>query len=274
MATYAIGDVQGCYNELQELLQLIHFDSVTDRLWFAGDLVNRGPQSLEVLRFVKNLKNSVVVLGNHDLHLLAIANGHPFKDHFLHDVLNAPDRDVLVNWLRQRPLLHYSPRKGYAMIHAGLPPQWTLHQAKRYAQEVEQALRGDKYVSFLEHLYGNKPLQWNRNLRGWSRLRFITNALTRIRFCNEEGVLDLTTRGEIGSQPKDYLPWYQIPNRASQKVKIIFGHWAALAGKAEGVNVYALDTGCVWGGSLTAMRLEDGQRFSVHCAQPPTRRAQ
>lgn len=265
MATYAIGDVQGCFDELQSLLQLIDFNPKKDRLWFAGDLVNRGPKSLDVLRFVKSLKNPVVVLGNHDLHLLAIANGHPFKDHFLHDVLVAPDRDPLINWLRRQPLLHYDARKGYAMVHAGLPPQWTLKQAKRYAAEVEQALRGEKYVNFLEHLYGNKPLQWNRNLRGWSRLRFITNALTRIRFCNEEGMLDLSSRGEIGSQPPSYVPWYQIPGRASAKVKIIFGHWAALQGKTDNPQVYALDTGCVWGNALTAMRLEDERLFSVRC---------
>lgn len=265
MATYAIGDVQGCFEELQNLLQFINFNPAKDKLWFAGDLVNRGPKSLEVLRFVKSLKNPVVVLGNHDLHLLAIANGHPFKDHFLHDVLTAPDRDQLINWLRRQPLVHYDARKGYAMVHAGLPPQWTLKQAKRYATEVEQALRGEKYVNFLEHLYGNKPLQWNRNLRGWSRLRFITNALTRIRFCNEEGMLDLSSRGEIGSQPKGYLPWYQIPERASANVKIIFGHWAALQGKTNSPHVYALDTGCVWGNALTAMRLEDEELFSVSC---------
>jgi len=264
MSTYAIGDVQGCYDELQDLLQLIAFDSSKDYLWFAGDLVNRGPKSLEVLRLVKSFgKKAVVVLGNHDLYLLSIANGHPFKDHFLYEVLAAPDCGELLEWLRHQPLLHYDAQLNYTMVHAGLPPQWSGEQAKRYAAEVAVMLRSDKYVEFLKHLYGNKPTQWSSSLHGWNRLRFITNALTRIRFCDAQGNLDLTVKGEIGSQPAGYMPWFEVPERASKNQKIIFGHWAALQGKVNEPNVFALDTGCVWGGYLTAMRLEDGQRFAV-----------
>jgi len=282
VATYAIGDVQGCYNELQDLLQHITFDRDRDTLWFAGDLVNRGPNSLEVLRFVKNLPNPVIVLGNHDLHLLSIANGHPFKDHALFDVLHAPDRDELIDWLRCQPLMHYDKKLGFAMVHAGIPPQWSLKQAIRYAAEVEAVLQSDQYPEFLEHLYGNKPTRWSNSLKGWSRLRFITNALTRMRFCDASGKLDLTSKGKVGTQPTGYLPWFQVPGRASEDINIIFGHWAALEGRVDipaetipaeksgktgktgdAPRLFALDTGCVYGAYLTALRLEDKQLFQV-----------
>jgi bis(5'-nucleosyl)-tetraphosphatase (symmetrical) len=265
VATYAIGDVQGCYDELQDLLRHISFDADNDTLWFAGDLVNRGPNSLEVLRFVKGLPSAVVVLGNHDLHLLSIANGHPFKDHALHDVLVAPDRDELMQWLREQPLLHYDKKLGYALVHAGIPPQWSLKQAIRHAAEVEQVLQSERYAEFLEHLYGNKPSRWSNSLKGWSRLRFITNALTRLRFCDPSGKLDFSAKGRIGMQPTGFLPWFKVPGRATEEVNILFGHWAALEGKTDTPRVFALDTGCVWGNTLTAMRLEDAQLFSVRC---------
>ena len=218
---------------------------------------------MEVLRFVKSLPKSVVVLGNHDLHLLSIAHGHPFKDHALYEVLAAPDREELINWLRKRPLLHYDAKLGYVMVHAGLPPQWSLLEAQCYAREVEKALRNSNYPRFLEHLYGNKPLQWSNSLRGWGRLRFITNALTRIRFCDAQGRLDLASKGIIGSQPPGYFPWFKVPGRETAKVNILFGHWAALEGKTETDHAFALDTGCVWGRHLTALRLEDGEYFAV-----------
>ncbi len=271
MATYAIGDVQGCFDELQELLQLLNFDREKDTLWFAGDLVNRGPKSLEVLRFIKNLPKSVVVLGNHDLHLLSIAHGHPFKDHALFEVLAAPDREELITWLRHQPLLHYDQKLAYVMVHAGIPPQWSLQEAKRHAHEVEKVLHSSAYAEFLEHLYGNKPTKWHSSLKGWGRLRFITNAFTRIRFCDPQGNLDLSTKGVIGSQPSGYLPWFEIPGRAMEKERIVFGHWAALDGKTDNPNVFALDTGCVWGRYLTALRLEDAQRFAVRSKIKPNK---
>lgn len=267
MPTYAIGDIQGCHNELLALLELVNFNSAQDTLWVTGDIVNRGPDSLESLRFVKNLPNKVVVLGNHDLHLLALSCGHTYEDHSLQAILSAPDRAELIDWLRIQPLVHYDANYNYAMVHAGLPPSWDIQQAMDYAAEVEVLLHSPNYAELIQEMYGDTPAQWRPNLRGWDRLRFIINALTRIRFCSPSGELDLTNKGQLGSQQSNYLPWFQIPNRASQNDQIIFGHWAALEGKAEGENVYALDTGCVWGGSLTAMRLEDGQRFSVPCGR-------
>jgi bis(5'-nucleosyl)-tetraphosphatase (symmetrical) len=263
MATYAIGDVQGCFDELQALLTLIEFNPSSDQLWFAGDLVNRGPKSLQVLRFIKQLRNAIVVLGNHDIHLLSLANGHPFKDHTLYELLAAPDCYELADWLRQQPLMHYDAKLGYVMAHAGIFPRWSLTQAHRYAQEVEQVLRQDDYATWLDHLYGNQPDTWRDDLTGWDRLRFIVNAFTRMRFCTPAGQLEFTSAGEAGSAPDGYLPWFKIPNSSIGQVNIVYGHWAALAGETYTPHVFALDTGCAWGGSLTAMRLEDQQRFSV-----------
>lgn len=265
MSTYAIGDIQGCHDELLALLKLINFQAEQDTLWLTGDIVNRGPKSLETLRFIKNLPNKIVVLGNHDIHLLALSCGHPHDDHSVHDILNAPDRDELIDWLRIQPMIHYDTDFNYAMVHAGVPPTWDVYEAMDYAAEVEVLLHSPSYPELLHHIYGDTPVRWQNNLKGWDRLRFITNALTRIRFCSATGDLDFSFKGELGSQKPEYLPWFQIPNRASLNDKIIFGHWAALEGKAQGKNIYALDTGCVWGGHLTAMRLEDEQRFSVAC---------
>lgn len=264
MSTYAIGDVQGCYDELQALLETIAFDPAKDQLWFAGDLVNRGPQSLAVLRFIHSLKDAKIVLGNHDIHLISLANGSPYKDHHtLHDVLAAPDCHELIDWLREQPLFYYDPILGYAMVHAGLLPQWDIPQAQHHAAELEAVLRSRNYRSCLPHLQGNQPKLWDDTLSGWNRLRFILNAFTRLRFCTREGQLDFTCTGKIGSQPEGYMAWFQIPNRASRSIPIIHGHWAALEGKVDTPNIFALDTGCAWGGSLTAMRLEDRQCFSV-----------
>lgn len=265
MSTYAIGDIQGCFSALEELLLHIEFDASKDKLWFTGDLVNRGPQSLEVLRFVKSLGDAqVTVLGNHDLTLLAIYYGTR-KAHAgdtLNDILQAPDCDDLMAWLRRCPLLHHDH---YVMTHAGLAPMWTLAQAKALAHEVEQVLRGENIRDFLAAMYGNQPDRWQDDLTGMDRLRCITNYLTRMRFCDATGHLDLGFKGQIKDKPAELIPWFLVPNRANQHEDIIFGHWAALEGITNTPSVYALDTGCVWGRCLTAMRLEDKQRFFVSC---------
>lgn len=263
--TYAIGDVQGCFDELQALLANIQFQPEKDHLWLVGDLVNRGPKSLEVLRFVKNLPNAKVVLGNHDIHLLAKACGfRPLKkEDSLQPIIDAPDCDELLNWLRHQPVLHHDPTLGHVMTHAGIFPQWDLAEAKACAAELEAVLRGDDYVQAIPHLYGDEPHQWSQNLTGWDRLRFIINAFMRMRFCDAQGELDFEFNEAPGTQPKGYIPWYECPDRKIGNVNIVFGHWAALEGKTSASNVHAIDTGCVWGRTLTAIRLEDGMRFFV-----------
>lgn len=267
MATYAIGDIQACYDELLQLLEAVHFDEGRDRLWFTGDLVNRGAQSVEVLRFVKSLGDkAVVVLGNHDLHLLAVAAGTAHlrpKDSFM-DVLEAFDHNGLLAWLQRQPLLHHDPELGYTLIHAGLPPQWDLATARGCAEEAEQMLRGSGAAHFFKEMYGDQPRQWRDELAGIERLRFIINCFTRLRYCDEMGGLALECKGAPGSQPAGCMPWFQAPNRKSAGMKIVFGHWSTL-GRYQGDGVYCLDSGCIWGGKLTALRLEDGQWFDVDC---------
>ncbi len=263
MAIYAIGDLQGCLEPLQRLLELIQFDPRHDHLWFTGDLVNRGPQSLETLRFIKELGDRhVCVLGNHDLHLLVRAHaGHAgHADDTLDDILTAPDRVELLRWLLARPLLHHDPVTGYVIAHAGLAPAWTLNQAKQLAAEVEAVLQSTGHGEFLRDLYGNEPAQWRDDLTEQARLRCIVNYFTRMRFCYPDGRLAWVDDAEA-----DVVPWFRVPNRKNLGIKIIFGHWAALAGQTNTENVFALDTGCVWGYALTAMRLEDGRRFQVGC---------
>jgi bis(5'-nucleosyl)-tetraphosphatase (symmetrical) len=261
MATYAIGDVQGCFEELQQLLDGMSFNASSDRLWFVGDLVNRGPQSLEVLRFVHSLGDAAVtVLGNHDLHLLRRASGFgkDRRDDTLHAVLGAPDAGSLLDWLRYRPLMHFAG--GYAMVHAGLLPQWPLEQALALAREVESALRGAQHREFLEHLYGAEPRAWRDDLAGWDRLRVIVNAMTRLRFCSPLGAIELE---ETGTQaPVGYRPWFEF--RPAAEPPIVCGHWSTLGLKLT-AKLAALDTGCVWGGSLSALRLEDRRLFQVPC---------
>ena len=257
MPTYAIGDIQGCESELERLLERIRFDPAGDRLWFTGDLVNRGPGSLGVLRLVRSLDAcSVVVLGNHDLHLLALAegNGKHAKKSNLGPVLKAPDRDELLHWLRQRPLMHHDPRRGFALVHAGLPPQWSLEDALERARELEMVLRGDGYRDFLFAMYGNQPARWSPDLTGMERLRFITNCLTRLRYCTVDGDLALKEKGTLDTRPPELVPWFQCPGRRSQGERIVFGHWSAL-GYWDRDNVWGIDSGCLWGGSLTALRL-------------------
>lgn len=268
MATYAIGDVQGCYDELRSLLGEVGFRPDADQLWFTGDLVNRGPASLSVLRFVRDLRdNAVTVLGNHDLHLLASAalEKARAKDTF-HDVLNAPDRADLLEWLRCQPLLHRDPGLGYAMVHAGIPPEWTLADAAARAKEVERCLTSDRGDDFYSHMYGDTPNRWADNLPGWPRLRFITNALTRMRFCRDDGTIDMSDKGPPRNRADGFKPWYEIPGRRTRRSRIVFGHWATMHLETADTHrhrVFALDTGCVWGRELTAMRLEDGALFRV-----------
>ena len=271
MATYAIGDVQGCAGALHSLLARLGFEPGRDRLWFAGDLVNRGPHSLAVLRFVRGLgERAVAVLGNHDLHLLASASGarRPKSRDTFGDVLSAPDRDALLGWLRRRPLLHHDAGHGYTLVHAGLAPQWTLGEARALAREVEERLRGDAHETLLGDLYGDEPACWSPGLGGVERHRFVVNALTRMRYVTPGGALDLREAGPPGTQAAGLVPWFEAPGRRSRDARIVFGHWATLALPApEGAaqRVHHVDTGCVWGGRLSALRLEDRRLFSVPC---------
>ena len=269
MAVYAIGDIQGCYEELRRTLDHAGFDPANDRLWCVGDLVSRGPDSVGVLRFVRDLGDTAVcVLGNHDLHLLALAAGNRKQDESgLADVLHAPDRDELLDWLRHRPLLHYDRELDFLMVHAGLPPQWDLATAHNCASEVEDVLRGPDHHDYFMQMYGNKPARWDPALRGMKRWRYTTNCLTRLRFCELDGRLTLKEKGPPGSQAAGRVPWFAHPERATRGQRIVFGHWSTLGYLAEH-NVWALDTGCVWGGALTLLRL-DGPRptpISLPCS--------
>jgi len=271
MATFAIGDIQGCYIELQQLLASFNFDPAQDRLWLVGDLVNRGPGSVEVLRLVKSLGDAAItVLGNHDLHLLAVAEGMAklHKSDTLDEVLNAPDRDELLDWLRHQRLLH--AEGDYVLVHAGLMPQWSVAQAADLAREAEVKLRGSKYVKFLERMYGNTPSVWDDELTGYDRLRVIVNAFTRLRVLSERGEMEFRFKGELHNIPEGYVPWYEIPERQSRDATVIFGHWSAL-GLMLRENAIALDTGCLWGGPMTAIRLEDRKLFQVPCTNPVAR---
>ena len=268
MATYAIGDIQGCLEPLQCLLKKIRFNTAEDKLWLVGDLINRGPESLETLRFLYRIRDSLeIVLGNHDLHFIAVYFGvrKSSSSDTLNELIMAEDAPALVNWLRQQKLMHYDAQLGYALVHAGIPPQWDLSQAIACAREVENALQGDHCTDFLASMYGNHPSGWRDDLRGEERLRLITNYFTRMRFCSAAGELELKTKESADAAPEGFAPWFTHTTRKTLHQKILFGHWAALEGKANGVNIFALDTGCVWGGTLTAMRLEDGTYFSCDC---------
>lgn len=256
MTTYAIGDIQGCYHALQALLARIAFNPTTDQLWLVGDLVNRGSGSLEVLRWCVAHQNSLrVVLGNHDLHTLVVAAGFvkAKRGDTLEALLQAEDAPVLLDWLRHQHLAYRED--DFLMVHAGLLPQWTAEQTMRYAAEVEAALQGPDYLIFLENMYGNQPHIWHDDLTGLDRLRVITNAMTRLRVCTKQGEMEFNFKGELQDIPHGYLPWFDVPKRASQEINVVFGHWSAL-GLQQRNNVYALDTGCLWGGKLTAMNLE------------------
>jgi bis(5'-nucleosyl)-tetraphosphatase (symmetrical) len=265
MATYAIGDIQGCYDELQQLLAMIAFDASKDRVLFVGDLVNRGPDSLKCLRFIKSLgEAATTVLGNHDLHLLAFVEGirKLHKGDTLAEILNAPDRDDLIAWLRHRPLMHIDGI--YAVVHAGLLPEWSIAQALSLAKEVETQLQAANYRDFLASMYGNKPNRWDDGLVGFDRLRIIVNAMTRLRFCSPDGRMDFDAKGEVSAAPPGCVPWFDAPGRKSADTPIICGHWSALGLRIDS-NLIALDSGCVWGGELTAIQIEDRSIFQTSC---------
>jgi bis(5'-nucleosyl)-tetraphosphatase (symmetrical) len=267
MATYAIGDVQGCYDALQRLLDHIQFDPGCDRLWFVGDLVNRGPDSLSVLRSIKNFQDrAVVVLGNHDLFLLAVAEGIvPVRpEDTLQGVFAAPDRDELLIWLRQQRLFYHEAP--FALVHAGLLPQWSIDDAKRFAQEVEMELRGPSYRDVLRALYPSKHLQWSAQLTGPTRLATILKVLTRLRACSPDGRMESSYSGPPERIPAGYFPWFTIPDRQHRDTTIVCGHWAALGLHCE-EHLLAIDSGCVWGRQLTAVRLEDRAVFQVEYSE-------
>lgn len=265
MATYAVGDIQGCYHSFLQLLDEISFDLGQDQLWLVGDIINRGANSLEVLRWVVAHREQVTcVLGNHDLHALVVAAGfvRMHRSDTLQSLLAAEDRDVLLDWLRHQKMLH--AEQGYVMVHAGLLPEWSLEQALALSKEVEHALQGHDYRNFLRHMYGNQPSRWRDDLDGIDRLRIITNAMTRLRICRADGEMEFQYKATLADIPDGYMPWFDVPERKTRSEVVIFGHWSAL-GLQQRNNVVALDTGCLWNGKLTAFRLHDQAVFQVPC---------
>ena len=265
MATYAIGDIQGCYHAFKALLSRLEFNPKKDKLWLVGDLINRGSGSLEVLRWCYQHQASLkIVLGNHDLHALAVAYGlkPAHKGDTLQTIINAPDQLELLTWLRYQPLL--LAENNYVMVHAGLLPQWTLTQALSLASEVEQTLQAEGYLDFLTNMYGNMPNAWNDDLTGMDRLRVITNAMTRMRVCTARGEMEFAFKGELQDVPQGYIAWFDVPARQSSQAVIICGHWSAL-GLRQRESIVALDTGCLWGGQLTAFCLETKKITQVNC---------
>lgn len=269
MTTYAIGDLQGCGGALDRLLDKISFDPAQDRLWFAGDIVNRGPTSLQALQTVIALGDAAVtVLGNHDLHLLMVMAGFrktAAKD-TLDDILKHRDRDEYFHWLRHRPFLHHDRQLGYTLVHAGIHAHWDLRTAGMLARELEQVLRGENHKEFLHALPGKSPQQWNAELIGIDRLRLIASVFTRMRFCYEDGSLEYDSKGPPADAPENLMAWYEVPGRQTADEKVLFGHWAS-HGESNVKNVFPLDFGCVWGGRLEAMALESGERFWVDCSK-------
>ncbi|VAX01319.1 Bis(5'-nucleosyl)-tetraphosphatase, symmetrical [hydrothermal vent metagenome] len=271
MTIYAIGDIQGCYADLQNLLSKINFSATNDTLWFAGDLVNRGPNSLETLRFIKSLGNSAItVLGNHDLHALAVRAGiKKDKKGSLSSLLSAPDADELFDWLRNQPLIHYDVTSNFTLVHAGIPAEWDLKSALNYGDELHKVLSDDSYVDFLEHMYGDIPNLWSEQLLSWDRLRYICNAFTRMRFCYDNGQLNFSEKNSpeyvTNNSNEALIPWFELENRKTQSDKIIFGHWSNLGLRIE-QNIFALDTGCLWGKQLTALKIDNKlEYYQVNC---------
>lgn len=264
MSTYIVGDIQGCFEQLQTLLDHIQFNPKFDQLWCVGDLVNRGPHSLETLRFLKNLPHCICVLGNHDLFLLELMRGHNIQEpHTLKAILAAEDREELITWLRHRPIIHYDENQQILMVHAGIPPSWDFNTALTCAHEVETWLQNENWATQSASLYGDKPDQWDEGLSGMDRLRFMMNALTRIRLCKADGCLNLSNRGALPSKNEGEFPWFERLHPTFDDQTILFGHWSALGEKTQYKNVIGLDTGCVWGNKLTAYRLNDKQFFEV-----------
>lgn len=265
MATYAIGDIQGCYQSFTKLLKKIEFNPLKDRLWIAGDMINRGPDSLATMQYIMDHQQQIqCILGNHDLHFLAVAHEcHTInsKDTF-DDILNSSLKDEIVAWLTKQPLAVYEANFDTLMIHAGLPYNWSAQDALNYAQQVSTKIQSPSRYQFYLAMYGDQPARWDRDIQGLDRLRFITNALTRMRYCHADGSLELFAKSSPGTQNEHLIPWYELQNN-HYRGEIVFGHWASLQGKSSIENIHALDTGCVWGGSLTALRLEDKKRFQV-----------
>ncbi len=258
MAIFAIGDVQGCYKALRKLIKITGFKQGKDQLWFCGDLVNRGPHSADVLRYIMDLGDSAsCVLGNHDLNLLAVANGSRITKpaDTLDEVLNAPDSGELLEWLRNQPLLHRSEEYRICIAHAGIYPDWSILKAESLANEVEEVLRSSDHKKFLKNMYGNHPVYWSNDLQGWDRLRFITNALTRMRFLDTTGALDLDLKCAPGKQPPGFLPWFKLKAKRKSSWKVVYGHWSTLGLHWEN-NAICLDSGCLWRGKLTAARID------------------
>lgn len=260
MSTYLIGDIHGCFDELKIILAQVEFNPALDTLWLTGDLVARGPDSLEVLRLVRSLGDSVrMVLGNHDLHLLAVYAGisrNKPKDRIT-PLLEAPDADELINWLRRQPVLQVNEEKKLVMAHAGITPQWDLATARQCAREVEAVLSSDSYPLFLDAMYGDMPNNWSPELSGLARLRFSTNVFTRMRYCFPNGQLEMNCKDIPEKAPAPLRPWFALPGPVPECYSIIFGHWASLMGQGTPVNIYGLDTGCCWGRELTLLRWED-----------------
>ncbi len=264
MTDYAIGDIQGCYDRLLDVLDKVDFSPSRDRLWVAGDIINRGPSSLDSLRYVANLGSSaVVVLGNHDLHLLAVALGnHDLKKKdTLQEILEAPDHRELLNWLLQQNIGVHDPERNLVMVHAGLPHIWGVDKAMALAGELEQVLRGPDVEHYFRNMYGNVPERWQDDLSGMDRLRMITNYFTRMRFIAEDGTLELTVKEAAENAPEGYAPWFSFGR--PDDARVVFGHWAALRGRTGSDRYIGLDTGCVWGGQLTVMNLDSGEQ--IHC---------
>ncbi|MEO5693673.1 MAG: symmetrical bis(5'-nucleosyl)-tetraphosphatase [Usitatibacter sp.] len=269
MATYAVGDLQGCFEPLERLLEAAKFDPAKDRVWFVGDLVNRGPDSLRCLRFVKSLgAAAITVLGNHDLHLICIAEGveRRRKRDTMEDVLAAPDRDEIIHWLRQQPLMHVEGN--FALVHAGLMPEWSVPYARALAKEVETLLSGPDYRQLLARMYGDEPTAWSESLTGMDRLRVIINSMTRLRVLDRGGSMILKFKTDPGDATEGMTPWFDMPARQSADHTIVCGHWSALGVRIR-PDLLSLDSGCVWGRSLTGARLEDRAVFEVSCAPPP-----
>lgn len=264
MSEYAIGDIHGCHDSLRSLMDRIGFSPDRDRLWFVGDLINRGPKSLAALRLVRDLAdNALVTLGNHDMHFLAVAlGGYDLKPKdTLAPILDAPDRNDLIDWLLQQPFAIPDPERDRLMVHAGIPHLWTAEQAVAYSRELEAVLQSDQAPGYFRAMYGNRPERWDASLEGMDRWRVITNYLTRMRFLAEDGTLDLATKEGAGAAPEAFAPWFRYPR--PDATELIFGHWAALEGRTDTPGVYGLDTGCVYNGQLTAMNLDTKEMTHV-----------
>ena len=277
MRTFVIGDLQGCFDDLKRLLAHIDYQPEQDQLWFVGDIINRGPQSLECLRFVKQTveaNRGKMVLGNHDFHLLSAYSGlekYLSKSDTLEPIFQADDLQELIDWLRAQPLMIQHPEHQAVMVHAGIPPQWTIKQALSYADEVHQHLQGEHWQSFLrEHLFGNQSDTWHCELQGWQRIRYIVNAFVRMRYCDAQGQLDFknksTPKGDDSSKAAQFKPWFKWSERVNTDFEIFFGHWSTL-GEIDDYQIHATDTGCLWGGKLTAYCIEEHKRYCVACEQ-------